>query len=134
MKDITNLLNELATKYNVSVRIDENGPEDQAFILGGDEIVIGKYEDSELALISFFHELGHATQADYYKYNYGTFLCELDCWYRGIHLARHEHNIIFTDKAIKWGYEQAMLYAGHDEREFVNWKETDFPKLWINQR
>lgn len=94
-------------------------------------ITLGEYENKELELISFFHELGHnkISQDFIKKWNYNTLLIELECWNIGLEIAR-EINILFSDNAIKWGFNQALSYVNHDEREVMNWKEKNGSKLW----
>ncbi len=89
---------------------------------------IGEYEDEELKLISFFHELGHTiiTQEFIKKWEYNTFIIELECWNLGFEEAR-KREIFFSDKAIAWGLQKATSYVGHDERENSAWSDS---KLW----
>lgn len=98
------------------------------------EIVLGEYEDKELELISFFHELGHSkiTHDFILKWDYNTLLIEIECWNIGFEEAR-ERNILFSDNAIEWGFNQALTYVGHDEREITTWEKKTKHKLWINQ-
>ena len=50
------ILRTLSQKYNMTL---ENINEDNRCYIAGSNIFIGKYKDSELLLISFFHEIGH---------------------------------------------------------------------------
>ena len=102
----------------------------------GREIILGIFEDPERRLISFFHEVGHVLLSDEFKekWNYSTLHLEIECWNLGIELARTD-GVLFSDAALKWGYEQALGYAGHDERELVDWAWAERKKkLFVNNR
>jgi len=96
-----------------------------------DTIWVGEYDNKEFELISFFHEIGHnlVSQDFIKKWEYNTLIIELECWNLGIEKARQK-GILFSDKAIAWGYKKALSYVGNDERENTAW---DGSKLWINQ-
>lgn len=126
------IVNEVADKYNITVtgitsdHIEANGIGgyiNRSYVTGGTKIKLGLYSDEELKAISFFHELGHILTPDSYieSVNYNTFLIELEAWNIGLKIAI-EHNLNFTDNAIAWGYEQALSYENHDEREKVTYQ------------
>lgn len=122
-KDYQNILERMCEKYNLNVHKDNERKFSSC--VAGNDIWIGDYEgDEELMLISFFHEFGHTQQSFKWKQdtNFNTLLIEIECWNIGIAHALEHFRLVFSDKAIKWGYEQALTYAGHDEREVTNWK------------
>lgn len=126
------LLKFICNKYKLILhKIDE---EDHSYG-AGEDIFLGVYKDQELKLISLFHELGHrlVSQDLVREWKYNTLLIELECWRLGLLEAR-ELGILFSDKAIEWGYKQAMTYVGHDERECTGWKESHGIHLWINNK
>jgi hypothetical protein len=88
--------------------------------IAGKEIFVGKYDNQEFLLISFFHEIGHRiiTQKFIKKWNYNTLIIELECWRLGIEEAR-KNSIYFSDEALEFGYKRALTYVGHDKRERV---------------
>lgn len=110
------------------LKMNINDCYDNSFICGDDEIYIGIYENPELELISFFHEIGHTLidQDFMKKWEYNTLVIELECWSRGIEFAR-SHGVLFSDEAIEWGYKKGLSYVGHDERENSSY---DKKKLW----
>ena len=134
LKDII----ELGKKLGYKVRKEENcDPEDviNNCFVAGNEIFIGKYENEEYLLISFFHEHGHrlVSQDFIKKVDYNTLIIEIEAWNLGIKSAM-ELGYIFSDDAIAWAYrEKALSYAGHDERECSNWAERVKPMLWKNR-
>lgn len=102
--------------------------------IGNDGIIMGKYLNDENMLISFFHEIGHRLISKEYinRWKYNTLMIELKCWDIGLEEARNR-GILFSDDAIKFGFEKALTYCGHDEREYVNWKDAYGNNLIINR-
>jgi hypothetical protein len=103
---------------------------DACCVLGADEIEVGQFVDPERMLIAFFHEVGHILLSAADR-DLSTLRMELRCWDLGIaHAAAR--GIQFTDAAVRWGYERALTYCGHDERENRRWAETMRPLLWVH--
>jgi len=136
MTNSESVIEQIAKDFNLNViyldRIEhkfENVVEN--CYIAGNEIFIGIYKDEEKKLISFFHELGHKEISWAFKkaFKLNTLLIEIECWRCGIELAR-SYGIFFSDNAIKFGYEKALTYTGHDERERSSFN-ADY--LWINQ-
>ena len=132
-----NTITALIAKYNLTP-IYNNEHSDEPLIndmaIAGDDIFIGEYTNKEFELISLFHEIGHKliSQEFIKEWNYNTLVIEIECWKLGLEEAR-KNGILFSDKAIEWGYTKAMSYVGHDEREYVGWDETHGSSLWINK-
>lgn len=92
-----------------------NGQEsyhNSSYIIGDEEIQLGFYDDEELQLISFFHELGHTMVSNNWRKarNYDTVSIERECWRRGVQLARR-HKIRFSKRALDWAEQQVKTYA-----------------------
>ena len=85
------------------------------------KIYLGVYQDPELRLISFFHELGHVLDSDnkrcpaYEDLPYYHF-CEASAWRMGLRLATRAE-ILFSDNAISWGKKQLATYFEDDHPE-----------------
>jgi len=128
MRITTEFVEEVLEKYTDFLDID------CSWNIGNNRIIIGKYLNDENMLISFFHEIGHQLISKKYinKWEYNTLMIELECWNIGIEEARNR-GILFSDNAIKFGFEKALTYSGHDEREHVNWKEVYGKKLITNK-
>ena len=77
----------------------------KSYICGNDEIEIGIYENDELMIASFFHELGHITDQKVKGY----YNSEEDAWKIGFKLAK-EHGYSFCDDTYKWCEEQFNTY------------------------
>lgn len=93
---------------------DEDSYTNCSSCAGSDEIFLGVYEDPELRMLSFFHELGHCVSAKlgqipdyedlpYYHYS------EALAWQVGLSLAS-TYNIEFSPKALTWAKEQLGSY------------------------
>jgi len=140
--NVKNLIREISNEIHVTTEFVEDAPEkypdcsdiDSSWIIGNYEIILGKYLNDENMLISFFHEVGHRLISKEYinKWEYNTLIIELECWNIGIEEAR-KRGILFSDNAIKFGFEKALTYSGHDERECTNWKEVRSKKLITNR-
>jgi len=123
-------IKKLADKLGYS--LSENIDSDNNCFIAGNEIFIGKYENDEYLLISFFHEHGHklVSQSFIKSCNYNTLLIEIEAWNMGIKAAM-KLGYYFSDDAIVWAYkERALSY----ERENSNWSEKYKPKLWKYQK
>lgn len=79
----------------------------KSYICGSDEIEIGIYEDEELMIASFFHEIGHITETKNNEYN-----SEEKAWKIGFKLAK-KHGYTFSDNTYKWCEKQLNTYK-HD--------------------
>ena len=79
------------------------------------ELILGNYDNPELKLISFFHELGHnslISQESLEDELISKMDTELECWRIGIAFAK-KRNITFSEDAVAWGYKQAITYANY---------------------
>jgi hypothetical protein len=101
--------------------------------ISGNNIWIGDYDNEECKLISFFHEHGNTLVSESFKekLDFNTLLIELEAWHLGIACAM-DMGYFFSDDAIQFGYQKALTYVGHDERECSDWKNKQ-QKLWIWQ-
>jgi hypothetical protein len=74
-----------------------------------DQIWIGIYEDQELELVSFFHEVGHCTQTNENVKGLTYYQIEEDAWRRGYEIAK-KYGIKFSRNAKKWAKSQLETY------------------------
>lgn len=91
--------------YIQSTGMDPENFENRSYIAGG-EIVLGRYQDRDLLLASFFHELGHKADprqhATYYESERGA-------WEVGFALASF-YGFEIQNHAVKWAEEQLGTY------------------------
>lgn len=76
-------------------------------IIANQEIIIGIYEDKELELISFFHEIGHTLVPQPRRIT--KYQQEKEAWMLGINLAKR-YNITFSQRALDWANEKLETY------------------------
>lgn len=81
-----------------------------SYLIGGDEVHVGIYDDEELLIASFFHELGHIVENKNNKYN-----SETVAWLNGFKLAK-QHGYTFTEKVYLWAIEQLSTYDNEENR------------------
>lgn len=75
--------------------------------IGGDSICIGIYEDGELKLLSFFHELGHCV--DPRVQHESKYDQEHRAWHFAYRLSESE-GFSFSPRALRWAREQLATY------------------------
>ena len=88
------------------------------------EIWLGFYDDEELKIISFFHELGHVTDDT----NWGDkiplkYTSEKSAWDKGYEIAK-EFGVKFSRKSKGWATRQLNSYKGWEEREIRDWENV----------
>jgi hypothetical protein len=138
MNDLRNstleeIINIVSADHVIANVIYDDSWINECFIAGHDEITIGKFDDEEYELLCFFHEIGHVvSNYDYSKGHYSRYSYELDCWARGIEIARSHYHILFQDATIQRALnEHLSSYVGHDARECT----TDFSQeFWALRR
>jgi len=89
--------------------------------IGSGDIYLGVYEDIELEVISFFHELVHVI-FDFDRSVISTMQYELYVTFKALEYAEKECKVLFSDDAIKWMLEQCLTYHRWDEREVRGYK------------
>lgn len=117
MNNIIKTLSIIAKRYGIKklvkvIRGDKlckaNGEENyinRSYICGNDRIELGIYEDEELMIASFFHEIGHIVDTKDDKYN-----SEEQAWVIGFELAK-KHGYNFSENTYKWAEEQLTSYS-----------------------
>lgn len=120
--DTINNLYDIAKSYKVKLHIVTYGDKyhkangldmyrDTSYIIGNDEIILGIYEDVELLIASFFHELGHSTitKAEINKLDFDIYQIENLAWKKGRKLAKL-YNASFNKNQIDWANKQLQTY------------------------
>lgn len=78
--------------------------------VSGNEIWLGIYEDEELKILSFFHELAHVFNKRF-PLNYITkYQMEKAVWNTAFLVAR-KYGYTFSEKAIEWADKQLETYT-----------------------
>lgn len=80
--------------------------------IAGNTISIGYYENSELLLISFFHELGHFLDKTDWSINankHTKYYAERNAWIVGLKEAK-KYNYNFSFSSYRWAISQLNTY------------------------
>ena len=81
---------DLAKKYRINLFMNYKECEQNEAANAGRDIFLGKFDDEELRVVAFFHELGHVLSRDQDNAR-GCFLCRLSeegmAWEMGLNLA-----------------------------------------------
>jgi len=89
------------TDYLLNVNMPEGHFTNRSFCIGPNTVILGAYEDAELRLASFFHEVGHLMNKD------GG---QLRAWGAGLDLAA-SLGVIFSKETLSWCWKQAETYG-----------------------
>ena len=93
----------------------------------GVEIFLGRFDDPEIRLLAFFHEVGHCLNElpdppwPYWHWN------EVMAWQTGLREARRK-GIQFSTNTLQWGQDQLRTYFqdDHPEKSPLRHLETAF--------
>lgn len=127
------MIKEIAEKYNVNLHEVQPGDEhcqemndetyhNSSYCAGSvrskcdADLWLGFYDDDELRLISFFHEMGHMLDDTLYEDGMTVYDFEKIAWEKGYILAK-EYGVKFSRKAKGWATRQLNSYKGLEERE-----------------
>lgn len=112
-------LHEIAIKHGIKefVKVEKgdqlcewNGEDsyiNRSYVCGNDRIELGIYENKELLIASFFHELGHITDTKNGYYN-----SEEKAWEIGFKLAE-KYGYKFSAQTYKWAQKELETYVGY---------------------
>ena len=103
----------IAHKYNVSVIRDIEHCGNNYGASAGKEIFLGSFDDPELELVAFFHELGHTLSSTVCKG--GHTMCKISgeglAWELGLGIAfEHGYEWKYDSHVMKWAREQYATY------------------------
>jgi len=125
------MIKEITEKYNVKLyevqpgdkycqANDEESYHNSSYCAGSvrndPELWLGFYDDEELRLISFFHEMGHMIDDTPWEDGMTVYDFEKIAWEKGYILAK-EYGVKFSRKAKGWATRQLNSYKGFEERE-----------------
>jgi len=108
MTELPEKLQILAKKYRVIVDRNPEMADHNQGAHAGTQIWLGEFDDPDLEVVAFFHEVGHALAAKKRFYPLGVGMCELSmeavAWELGFSLA--------YDDGYRWVYDsKQMEYA-----------------------
>lgn len=88
-----------AKKYDMKLNSFKNN----AYVLGDDEIILGIYDQKEVRIAAFFHEIGHTLVKENFEkmINYDAVLIEFKAWEEGLKVAK-KYNYHFSNKTFRY--------------------------------
>ena len=100
--------------------IDKSTIKNNCFIFENEHIIIGLYDDYELKMATFFHEIGHTLISENFEklVNYDNLLIEYEAWIKGLKEAK-KHNIYFTGKTFKYILKSLDTYYEDAVRSYT---------------
>ena len=100
---VINITKKNAAKYAIKYEIDEKDFNNNAYVIGDEDIILGLYDDKELKFASFFHEIGHTLITESYEklVNNDEMLIEYEAWIQGLKIAK-KYGFIFSNKTFKY--------------------------------
>lgn len=90
----------------------------RSVLIGSGIIVLGKYNNKRLKLISLFHEIGHTRVDKQFMelVKYDSYSIERRAWLEDLKLAKQE-GITFTISEIKWAIKQLSTYNNENTNQ-----------------
>ena len=86
-------------------------------MVAGTEVYLGIFEDHELKILSFFHEIGHILDQTEQNEAFTKYDYEKNAWDIGYQEAKRRYGVDFSDNAKKWASDQLETYYGWEIRE-----------------
>lgn len=117
---IRDFIVQIARDLSIQVSRHKDCP-DNAGAQCGDEIYLGEFDDPDIEVVAFFHEVGHVLSNRLLESNY--FLCKISCegaaWEFGLSCAwRYGYKWEHNSKQFNWARSQLETYRDNP----VNWK------------
>jgi hypothetical protein len=82
-----------------------------AYVIGNEDIILGLYDDRELKMAAFFHELGHTMINSSFEklVNNDEMLIEFEAWIVGLRIAK-KYGYKFSDKTFQYILKSVNSY------------------------
>ena len=99
----------IVTKKNVQKIVEKYEIEcvddlkNNAYVIGDEDIILGLYDDQEVKMAAFFHEVGHTIVKPTFEklVNNDEMLIEFQAWIEGLKVAK-KYGYKFSDKAFEY--------------------------------
>jgi hypothetical protein len=90
-------------EYSKKFDIDKETLKNNAYIIGDQDIILGIYDNKEVRLAAFFHEIGHTLVSEGYEklVNYDQVLVEYQAWIEGLKIAK-KYGYTFSSKTFHY--------------------------------
>lgn len=107
------IINDIAKKYGIPIITEHEDCNKNQGSSTGDKIFLGIFNDPEIKIAAFFHELGHIlTGREMTRTHYMSNLSQEGiAWERGFHEA-HKHGFLwdYNSHVMKWARSQLRTY------------------------
>lgn len=112
MTEVSKKIQKLAKAYGERVARHPDCPRNHG--AHGNGIMLGEFDDSDLEIVAFFHELGHTKSPEVVKR--GCVMCPLSgeglAWEIGLGLAFDQgYQWAYNSKEMRWAREQLATYG-----------------------
>lgn len=119
MKEIPETIKRLAEKYNVSVTRDIENCSKNNGASADQDIYLGEFDDPDIELVAFFHELGHCKSDEMVLkrgYTMSIMSGEGLAWELGLGLAyENGYKWSYYTKEMKWARERLKTYIENSD-------------------
>jgi len=130
LNPIPQKLLDIAAKYNVTVKRDMINDSHNRGSSAGKETFLGPFDDPDIEVVAFFHELGHAL-SDEMVCKRGRVMSKISgeglAWELGLGIAyEHGYEWDYHSKEMVWARQQLGTYVNNKEwtRELTNEGDT----------
>jgi len=97
--------------YSKKYDIEKEDLQNNAYVIGDEEIILGIYEDKDLRIASFFHEIGHTLISDKFleMIDHDLMLVEYQAWIEGLKIAK-KYGYKFSNKMFNYILKSVNSY------------------------
>ena len=102
-----NNIGRVAEKYD----IDKKNLKNNAYVIDNEDIILGIFDDKDLKIASFFHEIGHTLIKESFEklVNKNNMLIESQAWIEGLRIAK-KYGVKFSDKMFNYIMDSINTY------------------------
>jgi hypothetical protein len=102
-----NNIGRVAEKYD----IDKKNLKNNAYVIDNEDIILGIFDDKDLKIASFFHEMGHTLIKESFEklVNENNMLIESQAWIEGLRIAK-KYGVKFSDKMFNYIMDSINTY------------------------
>ena len=102
-----NNIGRVAEKYD----IDKKNLKNNAYVIDNEDIILGIFDEKDLKIASFFHEMGHTLIKESFEklVNENNMLIESQAWIEGLRIAK-KYGVKFSDKMFNYIMDSINTY------------------------
>lgn len=107
-------IKKIADKYKIELHLDNENCDKNYGASSGNEIFLGVFDNLEIMMVAFFHELGHCLSNEYiFKrgFSMSTLSAEGTAWELGLGIAfEHGYQWDYYSEPMRWARKQLRSY------------------------